>query len=418
MTRCKIHEATVAGGMKVAIESNPSAKVASLVWLLPVGYAGDPIGDAGAGEAAVLHDLILRGAGSRDSRAFSEALDRLGVQRATSSSGYHITISAACLVDALDEALPIIASMVTAPRIEAESLVASRELALQSLRSIRDDPQHFAMTKAAEHALPAPFNAHGHGTEGGLASLTVEQLRATWKRRARPKGSMLGIAGGVDPARVLALLERSLDGWVGESVEAQVTSPPLRGTVRENLPASQTSMALVYDAPRDSDTESVVHRLAVRILGGAGMSNRLFTEVREKRGLCYSVGMAYSAGRDRGIMQAFAGSTPERAPETLACMRAEISKMAEGVSVEEFNRGIVGLKSGIVMGGESTHARASAIASDLFRTGRARGLDEIASEVDRLTHKGLNAHASRAFGADVLARETLAVVGPQPHVAV
>ncbi len=412
MSRSVIHHATVAGGMKVAIEPSASAQVASIVWLLPVGSAGDPLGEAGAGEASVLHDVILRGAGDLRSRPFSDALDRLGVQRATSTSAYHISITAVCLGDALEETLGLLAMMVTAPRIEEDSFEASRDLALQSLRSLRDDPHHFVTIKAAERALPAPFNTSGHGSEEGLAALSASRLRQTWTRRSRPTGSLLALAGCVDPVRVITKLERALEHWRGASEEPQVTASSVRGVVAESMPSSQTNMMLIHDAPRDADPASLPHRLGVRLLGGEGMSNRLFTEVREKRGLCYSVGMAYSAGRDRGIMQAYAASTPDRAQLTLSCMRAEIAKMAHGVTGEEFARGLVGFKSALVMNGESTHARAGALAGDLFRLGRGRGLDEKVAEVDRLTLRALNDHLALAFGESALKNETLAVVGP------
>ncbi len=410
----EIEVATVAGGMKVGIEPRAGAQVASIVWLIPAGTAGDPVGDAGAGESTLLHDVILRGAGEYSSHEFSDALDRLGVQRGTSASPYHITISAVCLGGVLEETLRLLSLMVTQPTIDEESLDASRELALQSLRSLQDDPQSFVGLRAAERAIHAPFNLSGHGTEAGLASLTCDRLRATWKRRSRPGGSILAIAGQVDPAMVTERLEALLQGWRGESTEPPVSAAPLRGKVHDKIDSAQTHMALVLDAPRACDKSQMAHSLVVRALGGGGMANRLFTEVREKRGLCYSVGMAYSAGRDRGIMQAYAGSTPERAPETLACMREVIAGMSNGLTQAEFDRGIVGFKSNVVMNGESTHARASAISGDMFRRGRPRTLEEVAAEVDALTLTEVNHQAKEAFAPAVLAAESVAVVGPAP----
>lgn len=403
---------TVAGGMQVAVEPVVGARTASLIWLLPVGIAGDPIGDAGAGESSVLRDVIMRGAGKYSSREFSDALDRLGVQRSTSTSGYHITISAACLGEALYETLGLLSSVVRAPTIDQESLDAVRELALQALGSLTDDPQSFVGLLSSKIALPSPFNLHGYGTEAGLKALTVESLRATWRRRCLPKGSILGIAGQVDPVGIKETLERVLEGWRGASVEPSVTGEPIGGSIHEHQASAQTHLALALDAPRDADPASMSHRLITRVLGGGGMSNRLFTQVREKRSLCYSVGMSYSGGRDRGLSQVYAGSTPERAAQTLECIRQELARMAQGISQQEFTRGIIGLKSGIVMNGESTHARAGSIAGELFRMGRVRTLAQVAAEVDALRLGGVNEYAAGAFAREVLDRATLAVVGP------
>ena len=95
-------------------------------------------------------------------------------------------------------------------------------------------------------------------------------------------------------------------------------------------------------------------------------------------------------------------------------MREVIVGMAQGLTQAEFDRGIVGFKSNVVMNGESTHARASAITGDMFRRGRPRTLEEVASEVDALTLEEVNLQAKEAFAPEVLAAQTLAVVGPAP----
>jgi len=405
---------TVAGGMKLAIEPIEGATTATIVWTVPVGSAGDPTGDLGAGESNVLSEIILRGAGDHTSREFSDALDRLGVQRATSSSGYAITVSATCMAAQTEETLQLLCDMYLRPRIEADALEASRELALQSLGSLTDDPQHFVSIKINEIAIPTPFNQHGYGSVEGLNALTPESLHASWKRRCRPTGSIMGIAGAINPTKIRDLMERLLEGWRGVSVEPKETTSASRGSIYEKQVSSQTHMCLALPSPREADDASLPHRLMVRVLGGGGMSNRLFSEVREKRGLCYSVGMNYGCGRDRGLSTIYAGSTPERASETLACIRTELGRMAQGVTEGEFTRAIIGLKSGIVMGGESTMARAAALAGDIFRRGHVRTLAEVVATVDRLTLQQVNDHAAQALAPQRIDECALAVVGPEP----
>lgn len=414
MKKQNIEVFTVAGGMKLAVEPIDGAATATIVWTLPVGSAGDPIGDLGCGESNVLSEVILRGAGDRSSREFSDALDRLGVQRATSSSGYCITISATCMGAQAVETLQLLCDMVLRPRIEQDALEASRELALQSLGSLTDDPQHYASIKIGEISIPAPFNEHGYGSEAGLKALTTKSLHAAWQRRCRPGGSIMAIAGAIDPEKIRELLEKLLEGWSGTSIEPMERASAIRGSVHEKQATAQTHICLALASPREADEASLPHRLMARVLGGGGMSNRLFSEVREKRGLCYSVGMSYACGRDRGLSTIYAGSTPERASETLACIRTELNRMAGGVTEGEFNRAIIGLKSGIVMGGESTMARAAALAGDLFRRGTVRTLTEVVASVDRLTLAQVNEHAAQFLAPERVAEAALAVVGPEP----
>ncbi len=404
---------TLSCGMRVAFERNAAVRSVGIAWLLPVGSAGDPEGARGEGESALLSELITRGTGELDSRAFSEALDRIGAQRTCGTTAYHTLATVTVLGNRVEQALDLLCLMVRDPRFDADALEPARSLALQSLASLPDDPAHLVMLRLAEIAFPPPFNRTSFGHADGLKSLTIDGLREAWRRRCVPGGAILGIAGAIEPQRIIDQLERRLSGWAGDFAEPKPAAPAARGAVHVPQQSAQTHMALAIDAPHECDPRSLVHRLAVKIIGG-GMSSRLFTEVREKRGLCYSVGMSYAAGRDRGISQVYAGSTPERAPRTLECIRGELARAAGGVSAEEFAGAIVGLKSRLVMQGESALARASAIAGDIFRIGRPKSLAEVASEADSILLDALNAHMAEAFGADRLRTTSIAVVGPDP----
>jgi predicted Zn-dependent peptidase len=174
--------------------------------------------------------------------------------------------------------------------------------------------------------------------------------------------------------------------------------------------SNQTHMTIGFQAPSERDASSLLCRLATSILGGE-TSSRLFTEVRERRGLCYAVNASYAGGRDRGMVAVYAGSTPERAQETLDTILHEITHLEAGVSVDEFRRAKIGLKSRLVMHGESTTARAAALASDWYRLGRCRSLAELVAEIDAVTHDGLNAWIARSMGAAWRNSMTVCTIG-------
>jgi predicted Zn-dependent peptidase len=260
--------------------------------------------------------------------------------------------------------------------------------------------------------MPAPFNRSGYGTEAGLRSLTSVGIRAAWERRARPGGTFIGVAGDVDPGKVRDTVEQLLEGWHGASPEPSSQSPAELGTHRIALETQQTHVAIGLPAPADRDEAAAAHRVAVRVLGGA-TSSRLFTEVREKRGLCYSVGASSALGKDRGLVQIYAGSTHERAPTTLECIMAELERFERGITPDEFRDAVVGAKSALVMSGESSSARAAAIVSQLWRLGRAKDLAESAAEFDRLTHGAVNAFIARDMGAEWRGQRTLVTIAPE-----
>src|SRR5690606_16485048 len=130
---------------------------------------------------------------------------------------------------------------------------------------------------------------------------------------------------------------------------------------------------------------------ALGVLSGSSGA-RLFTEVREKRGLVYSVSAFNRALKGFGYTVGYAGTTPDRAEETLEVFMAELSRMSDGVSAEELERAKVGLLSSLVMQSESSAGTAGRLASDLFNLGRARTLDEVTGEVESVTLDQLNAY--------------------------
>jgi predicted Zn-dependent peptidase len=125
------------------------------------------------------------------------------------------------------------------------------------------------------------------------------------------------------------------------------------------------------------------------------MSSRLFTEVREKEGLCYAVWASYQTYKDRGSIFAYAGTTTARAQETLEVTLRELRRLADGIEEDEVDRVRAGLKSSLIMQEESTSSRASSIASDWYYLGRVRSFDEIQAGIDSLTPRGIVDHLHR-----------------------
>ena len=171
----------------------------------------------------------------------------------------------------------------------------------------------------------------------------------------------------------------------------------------------QVHTGLAYDAVPEPDDRSMLQRAAAAVLSG-GMSGRLFTQVRERHGLCYAVYASYGSNKHLGAMLSYAGTTAPRAQQTLDILTAELHRLSEGIEADEFERAIVGMKSALVMQGESTGARANAIAVDQYIYGRPRTLDERIAQVDAVTFEQLNAFVrDNPPGA-----MSIVTVGPEP----
>jgi predicted Zn-dependent peptidase len=148
-------------GMPLLVEEIAGVRSAAVSWLLPAGNASDPEGDEGDGWSCLLAELVQRGAGERDSKAFSDALDRTGTQRSVTAASVHTVIGATTIGSRLHEALGLLSDLVVRPRLPEEALEPVRRLALQSLESLQDDPQHRVGLHLRERHLPPPFNRSG-----------------------------------------------------------------------------------------------------------------------------------------------------------------------------------------------------------------------------------------------------------------
>jgi predicted Zn-dependent peptidase len=396
-------------GMPLVVETMSGVRSVALSWLLPMGSASDPGNREGLSTLA--SEMILRGAGSRTSKQHADDTDRLGATRHADIGTFTMHIASTMLADRVRDVLPLIADVVRRPHLDDGALAASKDLALQALESLKDDPQERAMLLARLRHNPEPINRSGYGTREGLVATTREDVVSRWRELARPKRSVLALAGAVSMEDVRGQFNDMLAGWEGDAPEPVLGPIPARGYAHEHDETRQVQVIVAYDAPPEVSPDSVLERLAIGVLSG-GMAGRLFTEVREKRGLCYSVSAGYRGDKAYGVVNAYVGTTPERAQESLDVLLAELRRILtrEGrVTEDEFERAKIGMKSGLVFSGESTGARAAALAADQRRLGRARSLEEVAAEVERVTLDQLNAYLeTRRMG-----KMTIQTLGPQ-----
>lgn len=402
-------------GVILATERMPSVASAAVSVRLPLGAAYDPEGAVGV--SAILEEQLLRGSVARTSREQADAFDAIGAGRSTSNSTFHLSLGATTIGARLHDTLGLLMEMALSPRLDDAGFRASRELCLQSVRGLADDPAERAMITLRERHAGEPINRSHMGTEAGLSAATADIVREHFAARSGPAGTLIGVAGAIDHDEVAAAITALTEDWaagasVAADIDAKASSAGERGYGHVEQQSNQTHIAVAFDAPPERDDEAVYERLATAVLSG-GMSGRLFTEVREKRGLCYSVSASYATSRDYGRLTAYVGTTPDKAQESLDVLLGELTRLGEpggAITQSEFDRAKTGLKSRLVMSGESTRGRASALSVDLFRLGRPRSLEEVAEAIDGATLDGLNAYLA---GRDI-GRMTVVSVGPAP----
>ena len=378
-------------GLMVVYEAMPWLPSVSATLVLPFGSASDPQGLEGT--ATVLHEWVQRGAGDLDSRAFSDALEDLGVRRGGAANRESSSFNLSFLASELEAVMPLLADMVMRPRLDDAEFEPSRELAVQELESLDDAPTQRLFDELLAAFVTSPQGRSPLGTAEGLAALTAEGVRAEAARVLRPRGAVLALAGGAAWDRVLAAAQAAFGAWEGEGPEVPAVAVATPGRRHVEAESSQVQIGLAFPAPPPGTDEAYVHNVVVNVLSGSSGA-RLHTEVREKRGLVYSVSAFYRSLRGFGMTLGYAGTTPERADETLEVFLAELDRLAAGVTPEEVERAKVGMLSSLVMQGESSSATAGRLASDVFNLGRARTLEEIISRVQSVSVEDVNEYLS------------------------
>lgn len=384
-------------GLTVIVEEMPHVESAAYDLLIPGGIITDP-GDA-IGASLILAEMTSRGAGSLDARQLMERFDDLGVRHGESAGHDRFYYSGGLLADTLGEALALVSQMVREPSFPEEELEPIRSVFLQDLAALADNPARRSMSELSQRYYPAPHNRPAMGTAEGLKAVTVEQLKKRWAEVFCPQGAILSIAGKVSASEVFRSAEELFGSWSGVG-----GSLPKFGTISEPTvyhvehESSQLQIVLAYPSAVFGDPDYYVAKVVAGLLSG-GMFGRLFIEVREKRGLVYSVYARHGATKDYGTMSVYAGTTPERAQETLEVTLKELGQIKGTVTEVELQRAKANLKAAVIMGDESSGSRASSSASDYWLLGRIRPLDEIKSEIDKVTIADIDRFVER-FSSD------------------
>jgi predicted Zn-dependent peptidase len=401
----KIHEC--ANGLTILGQPMANVSSAAMMFSIRCGAAHDP--DGAEGSAAVASEWLLRGAGDRDSRSLNDALDALGVQHNESVHSEHVHLSAVQLGRNLHDVLDIYADILQAPRLGDETFEPCRALIMQDLQSLDDEPARMCNYLLREKFFPHPLGRLTYGKAESLASMTPAVVRDHVYRHFNPAETVLAVAGNIEWAPLVERVEKLLGRWSGQAQPAPNISPAKNGATHIEKDTAQTHIALAYKAPTCEKEEYYPIRLAETVLS-RGMGSRLFTEVREKRGLVYHISASYTCLKDHAGMFLYAGSRPDLAQQTFDVTLAELARLGKDVTQEELDRAKTQLRSMLIMQGASTTSRAGTLASDWYHLGRLRTLAEVSQCIQAVACEDVM-ESLKQYPAKNL---SILTVGPEP----
>ena len=367
-------------GMALLGEPMEAVESVAFGFMLPAGAALLPEGCCGAG--MVIADWIFRGAGDKNSRELGDALDGLGLHRANSVSSSHITIGAALEAGNLAEAIDLYADIILRASLKKDQFELARQLAIDGVRALDDDPRQKVMLKLREQFYPSPLGRSALGEIAELKTLTAQISKQIIKNNFNLSQTIFAVAGKYNFDAICRQMENLFSRTKNETQQSVVLVRDKAGKYTHlHNDGAQVHIGLMTETVKPTDENYYNARVAVSVLSG-GMSARLFTEVREKRGLCYAIGASYHGLREAAGIMCYAGTTPEKGQETLDVIMAEFNRLSEGISKEEVERAKVGLKSTLVLQSESSSSRAGGIGGDYYMLGRVRSLEEIKNKIE------------------------------------
>ncbi|MBC8201670.1 MAG: insulinase family protein [Planctomycetes bacterium] len=398
-----IQQHLFANGLVLITESISGVNTAALNWGVRAGVAYN----ACDGDSVLLAELVQRGALGLTAKEHNDELDMLGIKRQVSCGVEFFRVSGIMLGSHIMQGIPLLGGYLLQPKLPESDLAACKSLVQQSIQSLQDSPAHLAAVALNRHHLTSPFNRSAYGNSDQVNSATIESVRGVYGQLFTPKDSILGVAGDVNHAQVVELVEKMTSSWKTSSNTVVEGGSTDRGVHWIEQDSSQVHLGFAFDAPNASDSNAIVESVAISVFGGA-TSGRLFTHVRQRKSLCYSVSAQFAPSRERSVVRMHAGTTPERAEETIRICIEQLYEMRNGITKDEFSRTIQRLKSRTVMRGESTSARTNTLWGDQYAIGNTKSLADRLQELDDVTHESVNEWLkNRDFGA-----LTLVYLGP------
>lgn len=332
-----IEEVRSPGGVTAWLVEDYTVPIVTIRFAFKGGSTQDPVGKEGI--ANLLTGLFDEGAGDMDSEAFQLRLDDVGLEMSFSAGRDAIYGSARMLASARAEALPLLELALTRPRFDAAPIDRIRSQVLSGIEARARDPETAAQL-AWSRALYGdhPYARRDEGTPESLASITAADLKAFHGRMLARDNLVVGVVGAIDAAELGQVLDR-LFGSLPEKADlipVAQAEPKLGQEIRIDYDLPQTRIQLAYPGLKRNDPAFFAAYLMNHVLGGGTFSSRLFREVREVRGLAYSVGSSLVNNEySEGLVIATA-TRSDRAAESLAIIRAEAARMAkDGPTPEE-----------------------------------------------------------------------------------
>lgn len=401
-----IRVTTLPNGLRVATDTMPDVQSVSLGCWVGVGTRNEAASVNGV--AHLVEHMLFKGTRRRSAFRISEEIENVGGQLNAYTTREQTAYYAKVLHEDAPLALDILSDMIQHSTLDAEELVRERTVVLQEIGQSADTPDdiifdHFQSTAYPAQAIGRPVL----GSAEIVGALPREALVDYIAGHYGAPGMVLSAAGRIEHDRMVDLAFKAFGDLPSGAPPKPEPASYTGGDFREDRDLEQMHLVLGFDGVGVHDPDFYAHSVLSTLLGG-GMSSRLFQEVREKRGLVYSIYTFTGGYHDGGLFGVYAGTGEDEVAELIPVVCDEIAKVGADVTEDEVARARAQLKAGTLMALESSMSRCEQLGQQILIYDRPVPVEEIVAKIDGVDRDAVVKATSRLRAS----RPTVAALGP------
>jgi predicted Zn-dependent peptidase len=398
-------------GLVIVTDDMPHLETASLGAWVDCGSRDEQPNEHGISH--FLEHMAFKGTSRRSARQIAEEIEAVGGDLNAATSVETTAYYARVLKADVSLALDVLADILSDPAFDPAEVAREQNVIIQEIGAAEDTPDELVFDHLQAVAFPdQPVGRSILGTAKTVRSFNAPGLRAYLARNYRAPDMVVAAAGAVDHAAVVAEAQRRFGAFTGPEAPAPEPARFHGGVRTEKRNLEQVHIALALEGVSQLDSSLYSLQVFTSVLGG-GMSSRLFQEVREKRGLCYSIYSFHWPYVDTGLFGLYAGTDARDANALMRVVVDEIAATAETLNEVEVARAKTQMKAGLLMALESSGARAEQLARQIIAYGRPIPLEEIVAKVEAVT-----VDSAREAGRALIGRSrpAVAALGPSRNL--
>jgi predicted Zn-dependent peptidase len=374
-------------GLRVVTERMPALRSVTVGIWINVGSRDEEPGEEGFSH--FIEHMFFKGTTTRTARQISRDIDGLGGELNAFTTRETTTLYAKIPDEQLKPALVLLADLFHHSRFPAHEIEKEKLVVLEEMSMVEDDPEEWVQDLHTQQAFDGhPLGRPILGKEASIRNLTRQQLLAYMERFYHPHQTVIAVAGNFDQRRLLSLLDALFGRFERSGLSTRNRWP---AEVHGGLQVHEKRLEQVHVClGLKGVSVEHKHRYAAALLNavlGGNVSSRLFQEIREKRGLAYSIYSSLSSYSDGGMWSVYAGTRPAEAPRVVELILKEVRKLClNGLRADELARAKKQMKGNVLLGLESTSSRMNKLAKDELYYGRWIPPEEIMGGIDRVSH--------------------------------